>query len=344
MFLQILLPLSLKLQCWHWEVNMWQANIIAHSISPQGKEVITYELIYPRIIHAEIMTHKMLSKNAASSRAIPVSKVIDMVRNNPAMPIRFGANQAGMQDKGEEYSALIQGYTPQEWWDLAAKSAARFSEEFNDVGYHKQVANRITEPFQWMKTVMTGTEWENFFWLRKHEAADPTLHHSADLMFDAYEASEPVLLESGEWHLPYYQDGFWKVDIFESLHYPGITDSYGNTLEQATNISMSCCAQVSYRTLDDTLEKAERVVDRLNLGKDMTEPVHASPSEHQCTPMKEAIGPSKLSSWDEAVNLSPLIDTWEDGITAYHKQLGFMSGNLAGWVQKRQLISGHTRW
>lgn len=298
-----------------------QVKIIANSISKYGKRLTTWELVYPRIIHAELMTHKMLSKNAASSRAIPVSKVIEMVRDNPAMPVRFGAKQPGMQDKGFEHNGIVSWFgvdlTGREAWEEFSRIAADASEAFDKAGYAKQVCNRVTEPYQWMKTVLSGTEFTNFFWLRDHEAADPTLAELAWQMRVAYEVSEPVLLEVGEWHMPYYGDGYWKP-------------SDETSLDDAMKISMSCSAQVSYRTLDDTMEKAERVVERLNLGDDNDDPKHASPSEHQGTPMDD--GPAIVNG------------EWQEGVTAVHKELGKMSGNLAGWIQYRQLIPGHTKW
>lgn len=305
---------------------MFQTKIIAHSISPQGKEILTWELSYPRFIHGEVMTHKMLSKNAASSRAIPVQKVIDMVRENPAMPVHWGKNQTGMQAE-KELDLPERAKTQQEWL-LAMDSAIIHAKKMNEAGAHKQIINRILEPFQWMKTVMTGTEWANFYWLRNHPDAQPEFQHLAKMMWKEYQKSGPILLYPGEWHLPYYNKGFWTKDSPDSL-------------EDAMAISMSCCAQVSYRVLDDTLEKAKRVVERLNLEGKNGEPVHASPSEHQATPIKETV---EHGVFEEMINVQGYIDTWEDGVTAYHKELGFMSGNLAGWIQKRQLIKGSAVW
>lgn len=305
---------------------MFQAKIIAHSISPRGKEILTWELSYPRFIHGEVMTHKMLSKNAASSRAIPIQKMIGMVRENPAMPVHWGKNQSGMQ-ANEELDELSTSLAKMNW-EEASMSAADYATHLAEIGVHKQIVNRILEPFQWMKTVMTGTEWANFYWLRNHPDAQPEFQHLAKMMWEEQQGSVPVALDPGEWHLPYYNKGFWTKDSPDSL-------------EDAMAISMSCCAQVSYRVLDDTLEKAKRVVERLNLEGKNGEPVHASPSEHQATPIKETV---EHGVYEEMVNVQGYVDTWEDGVTAYHKELGFMSGNLAGWIQKRQLIKGSTVW
>ena len=268
------------------------------------------------------MTHKMLSKNAASSRAIPIQKMIDMVRENPAMPVHWGKNQHGMQ-AGEELDEISTNLAKMNW-EESSLSAADYAAHLAEIGAHKQIVNRILEPFQWMKTVMTGTEWANFYWLRNHPDAQPEFQHLAKMMWEEQQGSVPVALDPGEWHLPYYDKGFW-------------TKNSPDSLEDAMAISMSCCAQVSYRVLDDTLEKSKRVVERLNLEGKNGEPVHASPSEHQATPIK---------SMDVAnrKNVPQDISTWEDGITAYHRELGFMSGNLAGWIQYRQLIPNNTKW
>lgn len=310
---------------------MYQAKIVAHSICGNTqKEIITWELVYPRMIHAEVMTHRLFSRNAASSRAIPVTKVIEMAKSNYAEPIHWGKNQPGMQAK-EEFTGMEQEACKLLWGD-AVKGAVYVAEQMAELGLHKQVVNRILEPFQWMKVVLTTTEQANFFWLRDHEDADPTLAHITRMMVEEYEKSVPVLLMPGDWHVPYFgKTGHWFAG----------NSNGGHSLQDALNISMSCCAQVSYRTLDDTLEKAQKVVERLNLGVDAEKPVHASPSEHQATPMKQEFF---HKSFDHSVNLKGFPETWEDGITAYHKVLGFMSGNFSGWIQNRQLIEGHTKW
>lgn len=324
-----------------------EAKIIAHSKSSvTGKEIITWELTYPRFIHSEFMTHRVFSRNAASSRAIPVAKMLEMVRLTPAMPVRFGANQAGMQDKGGEHTPVMYetgghgagawGYeiNSRELWALAAKSAARFAERFSDNGYHKQIANRLIEPFQWMKTVMTATEDDNWFWLRDHNDADPTIHALASVMWEAKQTSEPVILEPGEWHLPYVtaRRQHWRVEgDFGPMMYWDFRSGTELTLEQALAISSSCCAQVSYRKLDDTLEKAQTVYERL-VG---SEPVHASPFEHQATPMEAT---NKWDCTDDGVNVPKMPWTWEEGITHIDRKNNFWSGNFKNWVQHRQLI------
>lgn len=302
------------------------AQIIADSISDDGTRITTFELDYPRIVHAELMTHREFSRNAASSRAIPTKAVLERVMNDPAMPVHFGKNQTGMQDAGEHFE-LINGYTPQEWWKLMALSAAKFSEGFAEAGYHKQVANRGTEFAQNIKVVVTSTSYDNWFWLRYCEMADPTIKVLSNVMLSAYKDSTPRLLTHGEWHVPYYFDGYWS-DAGTGL------DVHGHTLADALKISSSCSAQVSYRKCDDTLEKAVGLYDRL-VG---AEKVHASPFEHQGTPMEY---PEWTNEACQHFISRGEQFRWAEGVTHLDKDWKFHSGNFTGWIQHRQLIPNH---
>lgn len=318
------------------------AKVIAHSHNGRGNEIITFELEYPRIIHSELMTHRLFSRNAASSRAIPVKTLIEMVRNEPAMPYRFGANQPGMQDNGVEHDGIVgAGYTGREWWNLAALSAARFAEELAEAGYHKQIANRLLEPFQRMKTVLTATEYENFWWLRVDADADPTIEALAIAMHKEYEASEPELLQPGQWHTPYV---YHSTDIKGNFAGYYILDENGEwpvdlTLEEAKSISASCCAQVSYRRLNSTKDKALDIYGRLLTGRK----VHASPFEHQATPMDKPDLKSIYENYWIDSNTEDFL-CWEDGVTHMDKNGKFWSGNFKGFIQHRQLLDNHTKW
>lgn len=297
------------------------AKIIAHSIAPNGQMIVTFELEYQRFIHSELMTHRLFSRNAASSRAIPVKTVIDQVKNNPAMPIHWGANQSGMQAKSQLSKAL---QISAEWlWRQAAGVAARIAGDMEKVGLHKQATNRILEPFQTMKTVMTATCMDNFFWLRNHEDAQPEIKRLAELMWEALQASTPNELQPGDWHVPYYNDGAWIHSHNLEVSPVIAVDRFGHTLENALAISSSCCAQVSYRKLDDTLEKALMVYARLV----ESEPVHASPFEHQATPIEE-----------QQRTIYDVKESWPNGVTHMDRAGNLWSGNLIGWVQHRQLI------
>lgn len=308
---------------------MISAKIIAHSKSSvNGKEIVTFELEYPRFIHAELMTHRLFSRNAASSRAIPVAAMIEQVRTNPALPVHWGANQAGMQAQ-KALSQTLQR-SAMYLWRQAARIAASTAEQMVKLNLHKQVANRILEPFQMMKTVVTATEFDNWFWLRKHADAQPEIRVLAEKMWEALEASGGVVIAPGDWHVPYFKgdifDGVWCDECDESV-----------SLEDALAISSSCCAQVSYRKLDDSVEKARTIYARLV----ESEPVHASPFEHQATPMEPT---DKWDCTDDGVNIARWPYTWEQGITHAGRDGKLWSGNLCGFIQHRQLIPNNACW
>jgi len=307
---------------------MISASIVAHSkCANTGKEIVTFELIYPRFIHIELLVHRLFSRNAASSRAIPASKMIEQVRNAPAMPIHWGKNQPGMQAK-EELGKMTKAAVICEWEEAAVQVAVS-AKAMSDMGAHKQVVNRLLEPFQWMKTVVTATEWDNWFWLRNHSDAQPEIKRLAEVMLESLQTSVPNHLEPGEWHVPYYEHGKWDDR-------GGARDKFCRTLQEALAISSSCCAQVSYRQLDDSLEKAQMIYHRLV----ESEPVHASPFEHQATPMAS----SQVGNLCPSVNLASFPGSWQDGITHCDKHGRLWSGNFKGWVQHRQLIPNNTKW
>lgn len=315
------------------------AKIIADSISDAGIRITTMELEYPRFIHSEFMTHRVFSRNAASSRAIPVEKAIDLIQTNTAMPIHWGKNQPGMSAK-EECGASIELHQPEgneyfireDAWCVARDYATDVAKAFNKAGYHKQIVNRLLEPFSHIKVIVTATEWDNFFALRLHPDAQPEIQELARVMKEAMDLSDPVLLNPGDWHVPYYKNGQWRASgYFEIGQFTmdELDDKRGGTrLSDALAISASCCAQVSYRLLDDTLEKAQKIYQRLIAA----EPMHASPFEHQATPIK-------YGDHDYVP---------EEGITHFtvvngnHEMAGTItdawSGNFRGWIQHRHRL------
>ena len=300
--------------------NGIEAKVVQDSISPDNKRILTFELTYMRYIHAEFLTHRMLSRNAASSRAIPVEKMHEFIRTSPATPVVWQKNQPGMQSSidlvGEELEIA------QREWRIATNLAVDSSQALLKAGLHKQWANRVTEPFQMMKVVVTATEWSNFFWLRNHADAQPEIHELARVMFDAMTESVPNPIGFNEWHVPYVkrERRYLNGDLI-------YLDNEGTpiTAEDARIVSASCCAQVSFRKSDDSLEKARSIYARLV----ESSPVHASPVEHQAMPIESPNQP--LSKW------------FQKGVTHFDKKHDAWSGNFKGWVQFRQLISGHSR-
>lgn len=243
------------------------AKIIEHSSHPVkgARELITLQLRYPRFIHAEFMTHRVFSRNASSSRAIPVAKMIEQVRDEPAMPMHWGKNQPGMQAREELTGEELR--CAREAWKTAAVLAATQASIMNSLGVHKQVANRILEPFQFMSVIVTATEWDNFFELRDHEDAEPNIQELACVMKQAIEDSKPRMLQYGEWHLPY-------VTSHERKNF---------SLYDLRRLSAARCARVSYLTHDGAKPEAAKDFDLFEKLVGST-PIHASPIEHQATP------------------------------------------------------------
>jgi hypothetical protein len=303
-----------------------KATVVADSISESGQRITTFELEYPRFIHSEFMTHRQFSRNAASSRAIPVSKVIEQVETNPAMPIHWGKNQSGMQaneEVDEPEKAEFQ-------WRWIAKEVTKFAGLLAAFPLHKQIVNRILEPFQMIKVVCTATEYDNFFYLRMHKDAQPEIRELSRLMHKARRNSVPNELKYGEWHLPYV--GASRDELSGELEYctadyrEGDCEDNRLLIYDAIKLSASLCAQVSYRLSDQSLEKALKIYDQLVTMK----PVHASPFEHQATPMALEC---------ELNTIEP--ETWEAGVTHMGINGLLWSGNFKGWVQNRQLIKDH---
>jgi hypothetical protein len=296
--------------------NLITAKIIADSVSPDNKRMTTMEIEYPRFILAELNTHRMLSKNSASSRAIPVKAMHQHIRENTAEPVAWGINQPGM--KAKEYLDAEDTMEAVMLWHQARDNALEISEALGEMNLHKQIVNRITEPWMIMKTVISGTEWKNFFWLRAHADAQPEIQVLAHKIRDAYIQSTPVRLQSGEWHLPYVKcerNSSGRLVYLDQA-------SESMSLVDARVVSASCCAQVSYRKNDDSLAKANKVFDQLI----KSVPAHASPIEHQATPMQPGLGFGEL------------------GVTHQARNMEYWSGNLCGWIQFRKLIPQEAQW
>lgn len=263
------------------------AKVVEHSTAAHGKELITLQLTYPRFIHAEFMTHRVFSRNAASSRAIPVAKMIEQVDTNPAMPIHWGKNQPGMQAHAEHDGIVMLDrgtgtggrlLTAEQAWCEAARQAAFVAEAMAAAGYHKQVVNRLLEPFQLMHVIVTATEWGNFFELRDHPDAQPEIRHLAQLMKAAMVNSLPIhrggdARITENWHLPYV------TQAERTFHY--LQPKY------LAKLSAARCARVSYLNHDGSAPDANKdlqLYERLVGSK----PLHASPVEHQGAPFQSS--------------------------------------------------------
>jgi len=295
------------------------AKLVADSISPQGIRLVTMQLRYPRFIHAEFMTHRQFSRNASSSRAIPVSKLIMEAQRDPAVPIHWGKNQPGMQAH-EQLNDAAREMAKQTW--LAARDqAVETATAMAELGAHKQLVNRILEPFTHISVVVTATEWSNFFALRLHRDAEPHIRLLAAAIKDEFDAGVPNELRPGEWHLPYVReddhDKVWSADP--------VLIEYSNSTRQATilptliKLSVARCARVSYLTHDGENPK---ILDDLKLYDRLvgSTPLHASPAEHQATPDKC----NSPGTYGYVVR-----GEWEKPR---------LHGNLRGWIQYRKTL------
>ena len=300
---------------------MISAKIVADSIA-NNVRLTTMELKFHRFILPEFNTHRMFSRNASSSRAIPVEKMLEQVKDTPALPVYWGKNQPGMQAK-EEIDDTEKVLARHEW-RMAARYAMDKATWMATYGVHKQVVNRLLEPFQYIKVIVTATEYANFFSLRLHPDAQPEMCALAKAMKDAMDNSVPEELEHGEWHLPYVDIAKFNLDLSANGRKKTSID-----YSTAIKCSVARCARVSYLNHDNSspdVEKDIALADRL------LKDGHMSPFEHQATPMLEYSGVSK----DKSHRLG--IYEWDVGTTHMDWNYNLWSGNFRGWLQYRQML------
>lgn len=237
---------------------MLEVKVNCDSINPLDVRLTTMVLVYPHFIHAQLMTHRAFSRNASSSRAIPVAKMLRIVRQNPAQPILWFKNQSGMQT--QELLTTDDADRAKQIWADGAEHAIQTSQKLLDLGVHKSIANRPLSPYIHMTTIVSATEWGNFFNLRVH--SDAQFEHSelSYLILQAYRSHQPTFKAWGEWHLP-----FTNQYISENL-----------SLNQLIQISSARCARVSYMNYDGDFERSKDYA----LHDDLVTNHHSSPLEH----------------------------------------------------------------
>jgi thymidylate synthase ThyX len=233
-------------------------------------------LTYPRFIHSEVMTHRVFSRNAASSRAIPINKMIDDIKQCPARPVHWGRNQKGMQ--ANESLSRDEALRAIALWDGACKVNIETVQKMVELGVHKQVANRLLEPFAHMTTLVTATDFDNFFSLRADPDAQPEFQVLAFTALDGYLNSTPKPLAPGEWHIPF-----------------GDRMPEGLELADRLKIAVARAARVSYKTFDGQINPVEdyRLHDRL------AESGHWSPFEHVAECSETRIRSGNFIGWSQ---------------------------------------------
>ena len=271
---------------------MIKAKVIADSIGPANIRLTTFELTYPRFIHAELMTHRAFSRNAASSRAIPVKKQLERIKKQPATPEVWGLNQPGMQSTKEAVGFRL--WLGKKLWVLAGRCALVFAWALMKLGFHKQIVNRITEPWSHITVIVTADQmgFANMWAQRDHVDAQPEFRILARKAWVAYNMSTPQRLKIGEWHLPYIKG--WDRDEVVNRWYPGDVKAQTEALKK---ISTGRCARVSYlnhdgaRHLRDDVKLCDRMMN--------SNPGHWSPFEHvaQAEPLPSASG--NIRGWKQ---------------------------------------------
>lgn len=295
---------------------MYKAEILADSLSPQGHRLTTMKVTFPRIVLAEFNTHRMFSRNSASSRAIPFNKMVQMVEENPFIPIAWQKDHKGMQ--GSEYFTDKEDILNREClWKNASLNACGLAKNANKMKITKQLCNRLLEPFMWHTVIVTATEWENFFKLRcpqyeididdkitfkskkdvikyysdidftyfdwfanNTSQADIHIQAIAELMWDAMNESTPKQLQAGEWHIP-----FGDNITIENLrsHKEEQLNEFNNLTK--IKIATARCARISYETLGDN-PKIDYEAD-IKLHNILSKSGHWSPFEHVAKAMDD---------------------------------------------------------
>lgn len=240
---------------------MIKVEILADSVAAHGGRLTTFRLQYPRFIHSELMTHRVFSRNAASSRAIPFDRMVAMIKEEPAMPVKWGSKQPGMQS-GTEVGSDIVGLARRVWLG-AMKGAISQAIQLDTLGIHKSISNRLLEPFAHMVTIVSATDFKNFFGLRAHPDAQPEFQELAYLMLQQYVENQPRPRTQSEWHLPLI-----KEDERNQL-----------PIDTCVRMCVARCARVSYINF-----KTSTVQQDLDLHDRLSTSGHWSPFEHAAQP------------------------------------------------------------
>jgi thymidylate synthase ThyX len=313
------------------QTGPYEAKVVADSIA-HGVRLTTLMVTFPRFVLAEFNTHRMFSRNSASSRAIPVKKRIAQIEADPYVPLAFGKKKRGMQ-AGEPLEEQYAKLAEKEWRDAVA-AAVNFATLIEAAGVHKQWANRVIETYAWHTVIVTATEWANWDALRISEFAQPEICKAAEAMKAAREASTPRHLSVGQWHLPFVdrdQHGFFV----EGDDFP---------IGDLIKLSVSRCAAVSFmRHLDHDVVKDISRYEKLFTAK------HMSPFEHAARVAPIDVGnlyhyrPPFAPRWAlrEGIEPKPNGDV-PPGAWVID---GYFCGNFrAPWLQHRKLLPGEAVW
>lgn len=287
---------------------MIEVRIAADSVNPNGVRLTSWILKYPRFIHSEFMTHRVFSRSAASSRAIPISRMIRDVIVEPACPEFWGANEKGMQSSAELSGLAL--WAVKRLWLAARWGAVLVAWLMSKSGAHKQLANRLLEPWAHITVLATCTDHSNFFALRAHPAAQPEFQVLAYKMLAEYVTRCPLALRWGEWHIPRFGDEGTVVN----------PQQHGDA---ALKVATAHCARLSYKTQDG---KYSTAADMGLFNRLSGPPMHAAPFEHSA----QAIDPIHATAGSRGIFKSyPWSNFDAPGV-----------GGPSGWGQYRKATPG----
>lgn len=262
----------------------YACKVIADSIGPSGVRLTTLEVTYPLFVHAEHLRHRSFSLSVASNRAIPTRKILEQVIKSPVVPVRFGKNQPGMSAREELVGWRF--WLARRLWLAARWPAVVLAWLLLKVGLHKQIANRILGPWQWVTLLVTGTDWDNFFALRCHPDAQPEIRVIAEMMRKAMENQVPTTLRSGDWHLP-------LIGISEGCDIFRAHASAEAAHQTLCMISAARCARVTLLNHGKAYTAAEEIAKAETLIRSG----HLSPTEHQAQALPDDRRVSNLRGW-----------------------------------------------
>jgi thymidylate synthase ThyX len=292
------------------------ATIIADSYNTVGnKRLTTFIITFPRIVLAEFNTHRMFSRNSASSRAIPFKEMVERCEDTPFVPIKFQKDHSGMQ--GTEYFEGEQEKQMRDCWLQARHGAVENAKKLHRQNLTKQLCNRGLETYMWHTVIVSATEFENFFALRAHPAAEIHIAALADKMLEQYNLSSPIILQPGEWHIPFSQniDDKRLIDALYEINQDKLLLT-NKTLNQAKmEVAIARCARLSYFNFEG---KDDYLAD-LKLTNRLSKLGHWSPFEHV----------AKAMSLDEQTTMSLWHREWQE--------IG-VSGNFRGFEQYRKMF------
>lgn len=246
-------------------MNQIKISLIEYSESAVTKKrLATFVIKIPKFLWGHIISHRSLSRNSASSRAIPAKRIRNSVLKDPFLPLYFGENQSGMQSgKALDGIRLLLAKKIYLWSRYVPVLFHYIGEK---IGFHKEVLNRILEPWLMVDIVVTGTEWNNFIFLRKHQDAQPEIQYVAEQVEKLLKNTQPKILQYGEWHTPFILESELNIDV-----------------ETKKKISVARCARVSHKLFDG---KTSNIEADIKLHDKLSSSGHWSPFEHVAETME----------------------------------------------------------